>query len=339
MRRGLVRGWRLLCVLPVACAWSAGARGDEVTLTLASAWDLRQNFTADFMHYVDAVNAAGRGVVQIRFLGGPEAVPEQQLLYALRRGVIDLAFGGMTYYRGILPEGDALFASTLDPDSARASGALDALRPYWEERINAHLIGWVQSGIGAHVYLREPPRFAADGMPDLSGLIIRTSPSNREMLDALGARPVQIPVGDIYTALERGMVDGLAFTTIGIPDLSVERFIRYRIDPAVLQLSVCLQINLDAWRGLSPAARRILETEAVSYERANRRRFSELRERELRHLDAAGLRGVAVAPERVAAFRTLAFNTVWGRLAKRAPDSATRLKPLFWPESAKAVSP
>jgi hypothetical protein len=30
-----------------------------------------------------------------------------------RRGVIDMAFGGMTYYRGLLPEGDVMFAGTI----------------------------------------------------------------------------------------------------------------------------------------------------------------------------------------------------------------------------------
>ena len=239
-------------------------------------------------------------------------------------------------YRGILPEGDAIFASTLDPDRARASGALDALQPYWARRINAHLVGWVQSGTGAQVYLREAPRFGSNGLPDLTGLVIRTSPSNREMLDALGARPVQIPVGEIYTALERGMVDGLAFTSIGLPDLNVERFIRYRIDPPVLQLAMCLQANLDSWRRLSPQAREILESEAIRYEHANRARFQALYERESRLLDAAGLKTVTVAPEHVAAYRRLAFEGVWQRMEQRAPDSANRLKPLFWPEGTAA---
>ncbi len=317
----------------------AASAGESATLTLASAWNQRQNFTADFLRYVAAVNEAGKGVVQIRFLGGPEAVPEQQLLYALRRGVIDMAFGGMTYYRGVLPEGDVLFASTLDPDSARDSGALDALQPYWAQRINARLIGWVQSGVGSQIYLREAPRFRTDGLPDLRGLLIRTSPSNREMLAALGARPVQIPVGEIYTALERGMVDGLAFTTIGLPDLNVERFIRFRIDPPVLHLAACVQINLDAWNRLGPTAQRILEDEAIRYEHQNRRRFDALHQRELRLLDAAGLRGVAIAPEHVAAYDRLAFDSVWQRLARRAPQSAARLKPLFWPESRQALPP
>lgn len=322
-----------LLVLFVQCAQATQ------TLLLASSWNARQNFTADFLHYVAAVNAAGEGVVRIEFVGGPEAIPEQQLLYALRRGVIDLAFGGMTYYRGVLPEGDALFASTLDPDRARESGALDALQPWWAERINARLIGWVQSGIAVHFYLRDPPRFRADGLPDFDGLVIRTSPSNRELLEALGAQPVQIPVSEIYTALERGMVAGLAFTSIGLPDLGVENFIRYRLDPGVLQLSVCLQVNLDAWRALSPRAREILEGEAIRYEHANRGRFRALQAREFATLASAGLESAAIQPAQVGAYRDLAFETVWRRLAARAPGSARRLRPLFWPERPVPLEP
>ena len=40
-----------------------------------------------------------------------------------------MAFGGMTYYRGLLPEGDAMFASTVTPQIARENGGLEALQP------------------------------------------------------------------------------------------------------------------------------------------------------------------------------------------------------------------
>lgn len=308
----------------------------ETTLTLVSSWNRQQNFTDLFMDYVDAVNAAGAGIVRIDFRGGPEVIPQRQLLYALRRGVIDLAFGGVTYYRGVLPEGDAIFASTISPMEARSSGALDALQPYWRERINARLIGWMQSGVGINIYLTDAPRFRDDGMPDLSGLKIRTSPSNREILTRLGGRAVQIAVKEIYTALQRGTVDGLAFTTTGVPDLGVERFIRYRIDPAFLQLAICLQINLDTWNSLSPAARRILEHQAEVYERKSRDAFFALQDRELTLLARRGLIPVQVADGD--AYRTLAHDVVWQRLAQRAPESAARLKPLFYPGMVPAAA-
>ena len=308
---------------------------EEVTLTLASSWNRQQNFTALFMKYIESVNEAGRGVVQIKYLGGPEVIPQRQLFYALRRGVVDMAFGGITYYRGILPEGDAIFASTITPMRARENGALDALQPYWEQRVNAHLIGWVQSGVGVNIYLTDPPRFDDNGMPDLSGLKIRTSPSNREILTRLGGRAIQIPVKEIYTSLQRGMVDGLAFTTTGMPDLGIHRFIRYRIDPAFLQLAMCLQMNLDRWNGLSPEAREILEAQADIYARQNRLDFFAIQDKELEFLEQQGLKAVPVPDGYADAYRSLAHEVVWDRLAAREPESAARLKPLFYPNNGK----
>ena len=323
----------ITAVIVLSIAGAASAQ--ETTLTLVSSWNRQQNFTALFMKYVDAVNEAGKGVVQIKFLGGPEVIPQRQMLYALRRGVIDLAFGGITYYRGVLPEGDAMFAATISPMQARANGALDALQPYWAKRINARLIGWMQSGIGVNIYLSNAPRFGADGMPDLSGLKIRTSPSNRELLARLGARPIQIAVKEIYTALQRGLVDGLAFTTTGMPEMGVERFIHYRIDPAFLQMTICLQINLERWNALDPAARTILVDQAAIYEQASRRDFFALQDEELALLEARGLRSAPVAAEYAEAYRALAREVVWGRMARRVPDAAVRLRPLFYPENGR----
>ena len=320
-----------LFIAAIIFFFCASACAEEVTLTLASSWNRQQNFTSLFMKYIDSVNEAGRGVVQIKFLGGPEVIPQRQLFYALRRGVIDMAFGGITYYRGVLPEGDAIFASTITPMQARENGALDALQPYWEKRVNARLIGWMQSGVGVNIYLVDPPRFHENGMPDLAGLKIRTSPSNREILTRLGGRAIQIPVKEIYTSLQRGMVDGLAFTTTGMPDLGIHRFIHYRIDPAFLQLAICLQMNLDRWNNLSPQARTILEEQAAIYERESRTDFFAVQDQELEFLAEQGLNAAPIPGGFGDAYRALAHEVVWQRLAAREPESAAHLKPIFYP--------
>lgn len=321
--------------LLIAVLLYAPVQGAEETLTLVSSWNTRQNFTAHFLNYVDAVNNAGKGVVQIEFMGGPEVVPQRQLLYALRRGVIDMAFGGMTYYRGLLPEGDAMFAGTITPQIARSNGGLDALQPYWEERINAHLIGWVQSGIGPNFYLTNAPTFGEDGLLDLTGLKIRTSPTNVELVNSTGARAVQIAVKEIYTAFQRGTVDGLAWPTIGFPDLGISDYVHYRVDPAVLQLSITLQINLDRWNALSDDAKEILTRQTIIYEQKSRDDLFAIRDREVAELDAAGFRSVQMEPEIAARWTRHAHEIVWDRFEARSPESATRLKPLFFPEGTK----
>jgi TRAP-type C4-dicarboxylate transport system substrate-binding protein len=323
---------QIYALLVVLISWPALTTAEEVTLSLVSSWNVRQNFTAHFLQYIDAVNAAGRGVVQIEFKGGPEVIPQRQLLYALRRGVIDMAFGGMTYYRGLLPEGDAMFAGTITPMQARSNGGLDALQPYWEERINAHLIGWMQSGIGPNFYLTEAPTFGPDGLLDLSGLKIRTSPTNVELVNSTGARAVQIAVKEIYTAFQRGAVDGLAWPTIGFPDLGIDEYVHYRVDPAVLQLAITLQINLDRWNTLSPEAQRILTRQAIIYEQKSRADLFAIMEREIAELDAAGFNSVQMAPDVAARWTRHAHQVVWDRFEARSPDSAAELKPLFFPE-------
>ncbi len=332
MSRRRHKAFAALCVLS---AWGpASACAAEDVLVLVSSWNRQINFSQHAQQYIDAVNERGRGRVRIDFIGGPEVVPQRQLFYALRRGVIDMALGGITYYLGLLPEGDAIFAANIDPMEARASGALEALQPYWKKRANAHLIGWMQSGIGISIYLARPPRFTAEGMPDLRGLKIRTSPSNRELLYAFGGRPVQIALREVYTAMQRGIVDGLAFTSVGLPDLGVEEFVRYRIDPEVLNLSICLQINLDRWNGLSDEVRHILTDEAEKYAVAAREWFRNLRIREHAALAEAGFQGVE-APD-PQAFREVAHRVVWERMRKRAPESVEALKPLFYPEAQES---
>ena len=326
----IARGPAWLVVLLLA---SGLGNAEEETLTLVSSWNARQNFTALFMDYVDAVNQRGKGIVQIDFLGGPEVIPQRQLLYALRRGVIDMAFGAITYYRGVLPEGDAIFASGITPSEARKNGALAALQPYWGRRINAHLIGWMQSGIGVNIYLTEAPEFGPDGMPDLTGRIIRVSPSNREIVTRLGARSVQIAVKEIYTAFQRGTVEGLAFTTTGMPDLGLDEFIKYRIDPPFLQLSICLQANLDTWNDLSDQARFILEDEAARYEQSSREDFFALETREMEIVGRRGMQSVEIPHGRGDDYQRLVHEVVWERMANRVPEAARELKPLFFPEA------
>jgi TRAP-type C4-dicarboxylate transport system substrate-binding protein len=328
--RGIHRWLRLTVLSGLSLLGGHGAA--EERLTLVSSWSKPQNFNVLFMDYVNAVNERGRGVLQIDFLGGPEVIPQAQLLYALRRGVIDLAFGAITYYRGVLPEGDAVFASTITPTEARRNGGFEALQPYWAKRINARLLGWMQSGVGVNIYLTQEPRFGPDGMPELSGLKIRTSPSNRELLQELGGRPVQIAVKEIYTALQRGTVDGLAFTTTGIPDMGIEDFIRYRIDPSFLQMSICLQINLDRWQQLDADAKKILAEEAEAYEPKGRAGFFALMDDEVAQLAERGMVSAQVPAPHGEEYRNLANDVVWRRMAARAPDAALDLKAYFYPE-------
>lgn len=61
------------------------------------------------------MNAEGKGLVRIKYIGGPEAVPPNQQSTAVRNGMIDLQLGPPAYYLGQVPEADAMFGSNVTP--------------------------------------------------------------------------------------------------------------------------------------------------------------------------------------------------------------------------------
>jgi TRAP-type C4-dicarboxylate transport system substrate-binding protein len=131
-------------------------------------------------------------------------------------------------------------------------------------------------------------------------------------------------------------VDGLAWPTIGFPDLGISDYVHYRVDPAVLQLAITLQINLDRWNGLSEDARQILTTQAIIYEQKSRDDLFAIMDREVAELDAAGFKSIQMEPDVTALWTRHAHQVVWYRFEARSPESAAELKPFFFPDGVSA---
>jgi TRAP-type mannitol/chloroaromatic compound transport system substrate-binding protein len=75
-----------------------------------------------------------------------------------------------------------------------------------------------------------------------------------------------VNVPEVYTALERGTVDGLGWPSIGVMDLSWDKFLKYRIDPGYFQTDLSMLVNLDRWNALGEEARQILQDTAIEWE-------------------------------------------------------------------------
>src|SRR5258708_20658373 len=79
--------------------------------------------------------------------------------------------------------------------------------------------------------------------PDLTGLKIRITPVYRDFFQALGATVVQTAPGEVYTALERGVVDGYGWPITRIFGLGWAAKTTYLVDPAVLPPQVSILLN------------------------------------------------------------------------------------------------
>lgn len=245
---------RILFAIGAAIAVVAPASADEVALRGVSAFAKGTIFARNFEAFVDWVNENGAGVVQIEYVGGPEAVPPFELGNAVSTGVVDIANNTSAFYTNLVPTGDALHLATNTVQDQRANGCFEKIDAIHQEQMNVKYLARTGDNIAFHLYLTKPI-----DKPSLIGLTIRTTPVYRAMFAKLDATLVRTAPGEVYTALERGAIEGYGWPVQGVLDLGWHEQTKYRVDPGFYQVDVNFLVNLDVWNGLSDEARTVLQ--------------------------------------------------------------------------------
>jgi len=309
---------------------AAPVRAEEVVLKAVTAFPASLEFAQSFQRFVAKANELGKGVVKIQYMGGPEVVPPPQQAQAVRRGVIDMQYGPGTYYLGDMPEVDAWVGSTVSAMEARKNGGFAVMQEVYKQKLGAYLLAHIDSGVDFHIYLTEEPKRTADGGVDLSGLKLRSQPIYREFFDALGATSISVPVPEVYTALERGVVDGVGWPMVGIKDLSWDKFLKYRIDPAFFQTDLVVIMNEEKWAGLSDEARAILTKAASEYEQESYDHYQGVIQETDKVVRAGGMQVIDITGDARQEFLEMAFETAWNRLKTSGSDHYEALREAYY---------
>ena len=252
-------------VLALCCSLSVSGMvlAQEITLRAANAFQEGTYYAKNFERFIEKVNAEGKGIVRIQYVGGPKSIPTFEMANALRNGVVDLANTTGGYTASVVPEGMALTYSDMGMAELRRNGALDYLNTLFEAK-GLHLFARTGEGVPYHIYSNRKIEKA-----DLSGLKLRIAPIYRDFFQKLGASVVQVAPGEVYTALDRGVVDGYGWPLIGIFDLGWQERTKYRLDPGFYNIELSVIFNLKSWQKLSPQQRQFLEKQRAWLEGLN----------------------------------------------------------------------
>src|SRR5438477_2441454 len=210
---------------------SAAALGAD-TITATHVFPASLIYSRSFLEFVKKANDAGKGEFTIQVRGGPEAIGMMEQPGAVRSGVVDMVYSPCAFYAAVVPECDAVSASSVDGPAARKNGGIELLDQIHQKRMGVVLLGWVDSGIRFTLWSTKEPKFDSGGHIDIKGFKVRGNPIyNAFLTNYLGAQVININSSELYTALERGTVDITAWTQIGLMDLNWDRYIKYRILP------------------------------------------------------------------------------------------------------------
>ena len=274
-------------------------------------------YTQTFLAMVDDINARGKGIVQIEVKGGPEAIGMFQQPAAVRDGVVDMVHTPGSFYGKSVPEIDAMEASTVNPMEARANGGAALMDAAHQKRFNVRHLGWIDGGVQFHIYNSQKPKFGSDGVLDLSGVKLRDNPIYHAFFMAMNATTAGMPATEVYAALEKGVVDAAAWTSIGLMDLKWDKFMKYRVDPQFYNTDLGVIFNMDSWNSLSAESQELIENVVIEWEEKSYNDRQADVVAEAAALKAGGMEFVDHSPEGGAKYLKMADDAAWGRMKGR----------------------
>jgi TRAP-type C4-dicarboxylate transport system substrate-binding protein len=311
------------------CAFAAGALAtpavlaQETTLRLVSAFAENGIYVVHLQKWIQQFNAQGKGTLQINFIGGPKAIPTFEAGNAVKSGVVDMALSTGAFYTNVMPEADFLKLAQIPVAEQRNNGAFAAINELWTQKGNMVYLARMVENQPFHLYLNKKI-----DKPDLTGLKIRITPVYRDFFTSLGANVVTTPPGEVYTALERNVVDGYGWPIGGIFDLNWQEKTKFRVDPGFYDAEVSLIVNLKKWQALSAKQREFLQRQALGFEGRNDF-WKAYGQEEIKRQAAAGIQTIRFDEATSKKYVQQAYETGWAGITKLSPQYGPQMQKLF----------
>lgn len=205
-------------------------------------------------HFCDTVRLLTAGKVDITPYSAGEIVPAMQSFEAVQKGTAEVGHDWPGYWKG-KNEAFVAFASVpfgLDKEGYNIwlyerGGAEMMDNLYGEYNMKALPGGNVGQELGFFSNKR------ATSPKDFKGLRLRTPGWWMDIMTNFGASVSPLPGGEVYLALERGVVDAAEFSSPAITyPMGFDQVTEYVIEPGVHQPSCqnALFFNKDAWNKL-----------------------------------------------------------------------------------------
>lgn len=310
---------RVICVA-AAAALPALALAQEATLRLVSAFPENHTYVKRTTDWIADVNKDGKGVLQINFIGGPKAIPTFEVGKAVQSGVVDIGLSTGAFYTNVMPEADILKLAETSAAEQRKNGGYDLINKIWAEKANMRYLAKVVEFTPFHLYLNKKI-----DKPDLTGLKIRITPVYREFFQSMNAQVMTTAPGEVYTALERGVIDGYGWPIHTLFDLNWQEKTKYRVDPGFYNAEVGLVMNLDKYKALTPKQREYLDRKALAYEQQNDF-WKKFNQDEAAKQKQAGIETISFDAATSKAFVEKAKAIGWENAMKASPQYAAELK-------------
>ena len=231
--------------------------------------DLQQSLATFF---AEQVEKRTNGEVTVKIYPQGQLGNDQQMITGVRSGIIDIEMSGLNNFDGLMPEIGGLMLPYIFTSRQHAYKVLDGevgqkvLADF--EKLGLKGLGFPENGYRNITNSRKPIKTPAD----VVGLKIRTNNSKalNEMFALLKANPQPLPISELYTALETGVVEAQEHP------INITHSFRYDEVQKYLSLTehsysmLVIDMNLNKFNSLTPKQQKVIlevAKEATDYQR------------------------------------------------------------------------
>jgi len=258
----------LACLLATAC--TQGTRPGVTTLVYASPYAPSHPFSVADRAWIDWVEQHSGGTLRIRAIWSGALLSSDQSMLELRHGVADIGLITPIYSRGgvqLLRTQTGFYsgAKTFEQQVALYHCLAAAFPEIDHELSGLHVLA-IQGGSLPGLLTRTRPVLTLE---DLHWLRIRAPTELLGVLRDLGADPVDMPMGEVYSALAKGVLDGVVAPPDTLKSLHFAEVAKYFSKLEIPRGAYPARaMGERRWQALTPRDRAILEASSSVWQAA-----------------------------------------------------------------------
>jgi len=276
------------------------------------------------VEWANLVKEYSDGQLVVEVVGGTEAIPLMEQAEALKAGMIDINITMGGWIAGLMPLGDAMILCPRAVSVKRDTELVAFYRKIMAEQLNAYYLGancapqW--QGFAGNVKVTDP-------RTGFQGLKVRAISFTFPVWEALGASPVGMPASDVYTALERGVVDCFSYGMSGWVKMGWPEVVKYLypIRPLYGDNTGNL-VNLDVWNSLSKEEQNWLQQPVLDHEDEWAEFWEATYVAEEAGCIDAGMEMLQWSDEDIKWFNELAYEELWKGVLEKNPVYGPQFK-------------
>jgi len=215
--------------------------------------------------FAERVKSASNGSIQIKYYEPGKLIPSFEILGAVSSGKVNAGFGSGAYWQGKIPEAALFSAVPFGPEADeylawlfKGNGMALYQEMYDNAGYNVKVLPYAVISPETSGWFKQP----INGPEDLKGLKMRFFGLGGKVMQKLGVAVSLMPAGEIFQALEKGVIDATEFSFPAIDQkLGFYKVVKYNYFPGWHQQATILEllINKDTWNSMSPAQQALME--------------------------------------------------------------------------------